>query len=326
MRTFLTLILFSLTTKADWSAYRPDALSPAGFLSDHLLIENEYSFSYQIHQEESLRTIKGAQIINKDEVFSQGYSYAPNRWQSTTHRFHIAWGVNDQTTYFAEAGFRLSELEVIDATSAKYNMLTQGAIDPELGFTSLLWKGGRNNVISLVSLSLPLGSTTNNGFINGQQRLPYIQQLGSGSIGLGFGLKYLGQVELLSWGFATKALLPINENTHGYQKGPEFWFEQWLSWQLLPGIASALRFEHYRKSPIYGEDKEMNTSLSPLMRSDSQSYHLTQLGWNFTFFGDDFDWPGHRIQLEWLFVGDQFTEGTQFRREHNGYFRYQFVF
>jgi len=131
---------------------------------------------------------------------------------------------------------------------------------------SLLNKGVHHLILS-AGVNLPTGSIRVKGadddMMYAGSRLPYMMQLGSGTVDFMPGVTYLMKADKFSYsGQFTTVLRPFN-NALNYHLGNEYVLNAWAAYQWLPWISTSLRAEGNYVNTISGQDASLFSIIEP---------------------------------------------------------------
>jgi hypothetical protein len=254
--------------------------APAGVLFDHTHEKGDWTFSYQYVHLERRGLLTGSDQTSQSEIdhyWDQGGS-VPVSQLTNAHTMGIMYAPHDRFTFAIVLPYLEHELEQVSAGGASLPPVkTAGIGDTRLMFLIPFIQNGSEKTHFRAGVSFPTGSINqlDPNAADPGQRLPYSMQLGSGSWDIYWGVNYIGQHELLSWGGQFEGLYRINENSNGYRRGTDYHGSLWIAGGLASWISTSARFEWNRRGNIRGEDTTLDKTLTPL--NDNKKFGGTEL-------------------------------------------------
>jgi hypothetical protein len=119
-----------------------------------------------------------------------------------------------------------------------------------------------------LGVSLPSGSTNETQItpVSGGQlvRLPYIMQLGSGTVDLMPGVTYAGHWKRLNWGGQIGARLRAGTNSIGYILGDRYEVTGWTGVDWNGWLSNSFRLDWRQDFNIRGIDPLLDPTITPL--------------------------------------------------------------
>jgi len=265
------------STKCSFSCCRPDAVSPAGIMTDHVHEKGKFAIAYNFMDMAMQSNQTGTKQISDATVFNT-YMMATNRMNMQMHMLMPMYGITDRFTVMAMLNYHIntmsmrmmpmqSMMNMQGMTVADYNTMPTNIKSLGLGDTKIyamynLLPACNHRLAAGLGLSLPTGSIHTRG-ANRQGNnnvLPYCMQLGTGTYNLLPSLVYVGQGVRLSWGTALSANIKMGTNANNYSLGNEYNISPWLAYQFVHWVSVSARAEYYNVGKLYGYDATINQS------------------------------------------------------------------
>lgn len=283
--------------------------APAGVFLDYTHERGEWTFLYRYERYSFEGLMSGSRSVSNAEVASE-YPIVPLSHLEETHTFGVMYAPRDRFTL-------AFLLPYVDQSLTQINNLnyeqetTDGIGDARLILMLPFIRNGLQQTQFNVELSFPTGSIRATG--SDGARLPYLMQRGTGTWDVHYGLTYIGQRGIVSWGGQVGGEYRLNENSLGYRLGSVYQASGWLSGELASWLSVSGRLAWVRTGNIHGADPELDKSLSPLNNNMMQSGTLVQAGPGINVLLPIFG--GQRLSAEVLFPLYQNLDGPQLRSD-----------
>ena len=139
-------------------------------------------------------------------------------------------------------------------------LTSEGLGDTSLSYSRTL-KSWRHSVLNgMIGVSVPTGSIDEKGDTPrgpGEQQLPYIMQLGSGTWDIPFGLNYQRQQAMWAWGTQLHGKIRLGRNDRDYRLGNRFVLSPWMKLRQHKWIQPTARLSFQYWEEIQGQDDEL---------------------------------------------------------------------
>jgi hypothetical protein len=265
------------TTKCSFSCCRPDAVAPAGIMTDHVHEKGKFAIAYSFMD----MVMQGNQIGTKpvsDATIFNTYMMATNRMNMQMHMLMPMYGITDRFTVMAMINYNVNTMSMqmmpmqnmvnmpgmtmADYSNMPTKMKSSGLGDIKIYALYNVLPSCNHRLVAGLGLSLPSGSINTKGATmqSNNDVLPYCMQLGTGTYNVLPSLVYVGQGSHLSWGLAFNANIKLGVNTHNYCWGNEYSASPWLAYQFTNWISVSARAEYYSMDKLYGWDAAINQS------------------------------------------------------------------
>jgi hypothetical protein len=163
-----------------------------------------------------------------------------------------------------------------------------------------------------MGISVPTGTTgeRDRGADGSRERLPFPQQLGSGTVDLLPGMVYRGRWNTLSWGVAARAKFRVYENSKDYRLGHQYMISSWLAQSWTDWMSTSIRFAWQRRDNIHPIDR---TLVNPERDPKRQAGDFLELGPGVNFAVPLLGDPRFGVEMSWPFYQD--LQGPQVERD-----------
>ena len=91
-------------------------------------------------------------------------------------------------------------------------------------------------------------------------------------------MTYLGQIELLSWGFQPKYKFRLGENSENYSLGNRFDAAAWGAIKVSDLLSFSTSLSYYNIGEIEGSDERLNPMMMPLFNSNNSGRSQLDIG------------------------------------------------
>ncbi len=302
----------------EWESAHP----PIGVFGESVHSSGEVKLSYRLHIENQDKLMNGESEIPLAQV-SADYpgGLVPISFRSYAHVIELAWKPTDVVTLFVTVPFLEKTL---DQSIVDSGQIYRSSVR---GFGDIIFNGlyevfaDENHRLQLnLGLSLPSGSTneTNEapsgvtGWTAGSlQRLPYIMQLGSGTLSLRPGFTYNGLYKSTFWGGQIGGVLEAGTNSEGYKMGNQYSFSGWVGRRWTSWLQTSFRVRWDQWFNPTGTDDQLDPSRSPLEDPSMQAGERLDTLIGVDFFINDSWLKGTRISIEGGLPAIQKLEGPQ---------------
>jgi hypothetical protein len=280
------------------------------------------SFRYQ-------RITRDGMMIGSDEVSSLAVlddpasSYDDVASRMTTDRvvFEAMWVPFDEFTLIIGLPYLDKEMSHLarDGGGDLVGFDTQSSGFGDTTFTVLyhVFEDHRSRTHINLGISLPSGSTTQSAVKQEPgtiERLPYIMQLGSGTVDLLPGFTYNGWwKKRLAWGGQLSGTLRAGTNSEGYTLGNDYKLTGWFGVRWPEWLHTGFRMQWQQWFGPNGEDVLMDSGAAPSLDARNQAGMRLDALFSLDLFPTGGILRGTRISLEAGLPAYQNLEGPQLR-------------
>jgi hypothetical protein len=255
-------------------------LTPIGVMTDHLHPKGEWAFSYNFMNMSMQGNLVGAQSVASETLLNT-YMMAPDQMQMQMHMFMGMYGLTNRLTLMTMLHYNRNNMSMVmmpmeqmmNMPGMNMTMMdmpstcsSTGLGDTKVWALYKLRERGRQRIVLAGGLNLPTGSTRAKGttLLGENTRLPYMMQLGSGTLDVFPAITYTDGRNKWYWGVNMEGSVPLGTNRQGYAWGPKIKSSAWMSYKWSNWLASSLRVEATAGGKIIGYDP----LIAPLMLND----------------------------------------------------------
>jgi hypothetical protein len=303
-----------------------DAHPPIGVFGESVHSSGEVKLSYRLKIENRQGFLDGETEVQPSEVAANypGGSI-PLSFRSYAHVMELAWKPTDALTLFVTLPFYERSLEqVVQSTGQSYSVSVRGFGDAIVNGLYRVFADDVHQVHLNLGLSLPSGSDSESaeapaglaGVPQGSlQRLPYIMQLGSGTLSLRPGFTYNALYRKTFWGGQILGVLQAGTNSEGYKAGNEYTLTGWAGRRWKSWLRTSFRMKWQQWFNPTGMDDQLEVALSPLANPNFQGGRRLDALFGIDFYVEGGRLRGSRISIEAGLPAFQDLEGPQLRTD-----------
>ena len=296
---------------AKWTSSRADGHAPIGVMGDHVHKQGEWMFSYRYMSMDLERNLKGTDEISNSEIH-ETYMVAPQNMKMKMHMLGAMFAPSDRLTLMVMTHILNNDMKLLNGAmpmmaGVSFDTSSKGLGDTKIGALYQLFNKNRRSVHLNFGLSVPTGSLNERGATpmsrmsnpEGDIRLGYNMQLGSGTWDAQVGTTYLKQYASSSFGAQASYLHRWGENSEGYTLGNKFNATFWTAYAFSKKVSSSLRLDYQNVDSIDGEDKTfMSPTMAPVFHAANSGRKQLDflLGLNCAIFEGAF--KGLRLEIE----------------------------
>lgn len=266
--------------------------SPAGVMISHSHPKGGWMLSYSFMQMKMKGNLQGSTRVSDENVFVD-YLMSPQSMRMDMHMIMLMYGLTGRLSLMAMGTYTNSTMDMnmlpgvmhmhggsmeMSANSTNMSMSSSGFGDTKLWSIYKLFNGESSSWVASLGVSIPTGSISVDGGNDPMfagQRLPYMMQLGSGTVDFMPGLTYLKKSKKITWSVQALSILRTMDNQYGYHYGNELNLNAWVSYQIRPVLSASLRAEGFGCGSVSGSDKKIYYAMEP--DADPRNYGGTKL-------------------------------------------------
>ena len=321
------LCINSIKAQDLWSSGRPDGHSPISIMGDHYHHKGEVMFSYRFMHMSMESMLHSSDEIEHDAVFAN-YMASPQKMQMDMHMLGGMYAISDHLTLMAMANYISNKMDVRSKMGSGFTTESSGFGDISLSGLLKFVNANRQSVHGIVGVSLPVGSISEKDDtpVMEDAVLAYPMQLGSGTFDPFFGVTYLGQSNVLSWGFQPKYKFRIGENSENYTLGNRFDAVAWGAVKVSKLLSFSTSLSYYNIAEIKGSDDRLNPTMMPLFNTDNSGRSQLDVGFGSNVYIFSGSLKNLRFGAEVKLPVYQDVKGIQMKNKWTGVFGVQYSF
>lgn len=305
-----------------WDSERPDARAPLSITEDRVLPKGVFQLGLRYLYSDMSGQGYGTDSLTIGQVLSL-FDVANSKFASQGLAVDMVYGLAERVTLSATGTFaqktmdNLSTLEGQSNAYLFYQTQASGIRDVKVSALYEVLRARDFRFHVTAGVSVPVGSvdaeaqTPFSGSLEAQ--LPYVQQLGSGTVDLLPGFTFGKQNKRASFGLQGNGIIRLGENDRGWTLGDFFGANMWAGLKASDWVSVSLGANFSSWGNVEGFDEYLDPNESPAHNT------LTQAGWRVDLpIGLNFVMPegqleGHRLGLEFLFPVHQDLDGPQLK-------------
>jgi len=267
------------STGCSFSCCRPDALAPAGIMTDHVHEKGKFGMAYSYMNMAMQGNQSGTSSVSDNQVFTN-YMMSPSKMNMQMHMLMPMYGITSRLTAMAMINYYVNTMSMnmmpmntmmnmpgmimTDYGNMPSKMKSSGLGDTKLYLLYNLLGSCNQHLVLGAGVSLPTGNIDAKGATNlgSNSILDYNMQLGTGTYNLLPSLVYTAQLNHFTFGAAFQSNIKLGVNSHNYSWGNEYSFSPWSACKIASWASVSLRGEAYYMSEMYGYDAAINQSAS----------------------------------------------------------------
>ncbi len=290
-------------------------LTPAGVMISHVHPKNEWMVSYRYMQMGMGTPMQGSNSIADLAIYTSYLANTPSM-QMDMHMVMGMVGLTDRLTAMVMFNYLATKMDMqmlgghshtmngmTMSSSSTMEMNTQGLGDTKLQVLYGIVKNERTQLVANFGASIPTGSIQQKGLSDDMfyptTRLPYMMQLGSGTIDFQPGITFVYQKDKLAYSVQAQGTIRPFVNSVGYRYGNELNTTAWLGYNWWKSFGSTIRVEGNWMSAIEGSDKSIDYAFNEIS-ANPNNYGGTRvqghLGLSYQF--EEGFIANHRIAIE----------------------------
>ena len=205
---------------------------------------------------------------------TSGYQSLLRSLETTIHTVEVAYAPHPRVTLVTEVPFVQKEIERVDSTAigacagVRCQHQTEGVGDVRFAMIVPFIKKDFESSQIHIGFDVPTGSIRRQG--GTPLRLPYLAQIGNGTVDFEWGWTYRGAIDRFSWGGQALGRHPIARNGLDYREGSQFIGRIWGAVRLFAGIDVSFRADWEKQNEIEGFDRGLRPAVDPA--EDAEKY------------------------------------------------------
>ncbi len=310
-----------------WSSGRPDGHAPVSIMGDHYHGKGEVMFSYRFMPMYMKGLLQAKNDIEDESVF-ENYMASPQEMQMNMHMFGAMYAVSNRLTLMAMTNYISNDMDLKTKMGSKFSTESSGFGDIAISGLIKILNQKRQSLHANLGISLPVGSISERDHTPMMENavLAYPMQMGSGTFDPSLGLTYLGQSDLLSWGFQPKYKFRIGENSESYSLGNRFDAVVWGAVKVSELLSFSTSLSYFDVQEIDGADERLNPMMMPLFNSINSGRSQLDIGFGSNLYISKGSLKNLRFGAEVKLPLYQDVNGIQMKNKVLGVFGVQYSF
>lgn len=301
------------------SSSMPEVHPPIGVFGSTIHTQGDVMLSYRFQRQDYEGLMDGTHDLSDSEV-PAAYDVIPTALRVNAHYFEAMWAPVEEFTVVVSLPFYEKSLDWQPRANVPGSATTttvKGFGDISLNFLYRVFDDESGRLHLNLGLAFPSGSTQESATTptsgNQLQRLPYVMQLGSGTIDLQPGITYNGYWRGMNWGAQILGVLHAGTNSQDYTKGNEYTVTGWAGRKWTRWFGTAFRLAWRQAFNPEGFDERMLETRSPLANPELQAFRRLDALFGFDFYVTGGRFQGVRLSVEAGLPAYQSLDGPQLR-------------
>lgn len=319
--------------------------SPAGQLLGHEHPQGVWKLSYRYMNMQTGGPQKGSEPVDYNTVF-KSYMMSPEQMKMDMHMLMAMYGFTDRFSLMLMLNYNAFDMDMkmnlnshfhsenIDLSAVKVGesmkSSTRGLGDTKLYASYSIYNSCNSIWFFNGGISIPTGSIEKLGdeedVMYSSSRLPYMMQMGSGTVDLMPGISYLLKMPNSSFSVQLSTIIHPYNNSLNYHLGDQIGLTVWGAYKWKTWISNSIRFEAKSIAPIVGKDMMLNQVFEPaaITANYGGTYLNGYLGLNIYF--DKSILKNNRLSVEYGLPIYQRLNGLQQTTKGIAYLEWLFTF
>jgi len=251
--------------------HRPDAHAPIGVMGDHLHSKGSFMVSFRYMDMTMKENKMGTNNISNTEIHNN-YMVAPNEMEMKMQMLGFMYAPSDNITLMLMQNFikknmsstakmMMGGMDMMEDFSTK----SSGLGDMKLSALINLFNNHKTSLHINSSINIPVGEITakDDTPMMNDAKLPYVMQLGSGTLDITLGTTYKENYANTSWGTQFLSIIRTGKNTENYRLGNIYQLNIWGAYNFKEYISFSGRILGVFQNKITGLDEDLNPMMVP---------------------------------------------------------------
>ncbi len=285
LTVLLTVVEVKAQSMSDSTCTMPscscsDFVVPAGVMIGRVHDKGEWMISYRRMSMNMQGVQVGTTEVQSTAVFNK-YLMSPSTMRMDMNMLMVMYGASDRLTLMAMGNYNVNTMSMdvfsssshhhnedgIESSDGKHHMNSKGIGDTKVyAQYGAIKKMGAQLAVNL-GVNLPTGSINILGapgdIMYSRTRLPYMMQLGSGTVDILPGVGWFHKIGNLSYAAQLNATVRTGKSKYDYRLGNDFNTNLWASYTLFSLVSPYLRMESLQSGLMTGADKALYTFNEP---------------------------------------------------------------
>lgn len=310
-----------------WSSSRPDGHAPIHIMGDHMHSKGEFMFSYRFMTMNMDGILSKSSEIQNAVVF-ENYMAAPQKMTMDMHMLGFMYAPSNQFTMLLMVNYLSNSMDLTSKMNVGFETQSSGLGDLTIGGLVHLISRNQQKLHANFGVSIPTGGLNQRGdtpmMMN--TKLAYPMQLGSGTWDPYFGVTYLGQTHLTSWGLQTLSKFRLGDNANDYSLGNRLSLSGWYALKVSNNLSFSGSLEYVSLGGIKGKDMTLNPIMMPLFSTKNSGRNQLDFGLGSNYLVSKGAFKNMRVAVELIVPLSQSVEGIQMKNGLTGVIGIQYAF
>lgn len=235
---------------------------PADFDRARLIPGGEWQVGYRYDFASRGSNRTGTRRESISRVFERGFTRAAYSQDIEVHRMELLYAPFDRLTLGVRLPYLKIETRYRSSDGSSFTTESEGVGDLEFSGRLRFTRKGTESFNLHLALQAPTGTVTEKGRTppSGRERLPYDEQVGTGTWNILPGITYLGNHRGTSWGLQVGADFTLGNNEEGWSRGDSWHAGGWLGQRWFDLVTSVVTVRWQEWSDVNGRDGDIRRS------------------------------------------------------------------
>ncbi len=264
----------------------PGSYAPAGIMGDHLHHMGGLMVSLRYMDMHMKGNLEGSTEVSNTEIF-ESYMVAPQSMTMRMMMLGVMYAPSDRITFMLMQQFSENKMNLKTRMGNEFSTESRGMGDMKVSLLLGILSSNNHALHLNTTVNIPTGNLKKRDGtpMVENMKLPYLMQLGTGTVDLTVGGTYKGTSNRISWGLQPLATLRTGENSEGYRFGNQLDVNCWISYDVSKWIGISGRFNSTTLTQTIGQDEELNAMMAPPANTNNSGSTRIRsfIGTNFSF-------------------------------------------
>lgn len=226
--------------------------------SEHWMVQVDYAHSFKSGLKDGTKTIAASDLFNK------GFPVAPQSMSLSITNLSLMYRLHPRVNLMVSVPYIRKNGLLVHKNGSKFGIGAKGFGDVKMLGRYVAYAAPTQQFFIQFGVSLPTGAINKKGTTPfGHITLPYMLQLGTGTVDPMFGLEYVLRFKDMSWTIGGEAALHLYKNSHKYHFGNMAGIYTELAKDFTPNWKSFIQVRLQSQGKAVGSDPNILTALGP---------------------------------------------------------------
>lgn len=262
-----------------WSVWRRDGVLPGGLAHGALVDVGQFGVELRYSQTSWSGMRDSRDDLTSQELFATGYSIVGTKLEESRLEIDFLYGLDPRWVLYGTLPVIERELSYDMAAGGSRTANSSGIGDIKFGGRYAARADQYHQLQYTIGISLPTGDHDGRASYagNSDALLPYVLQLGSGTVDLYPGITYLRMHEDWTLGARSEARVHVRRNSDDWAVSDSLRADVWASKTLTQDLTGDVRVQANWWGDYHGSAPDFDRTRSPLEDSSRQGGSLVQL-------------------------------------------------
>ena len=279
--TGIILLCYNLgiAQENEWISARPDGHAPISVMGDHYHEKGEFMLSYRYMPMLMNGSMQATEDISS-ETIHQNFMVAPQKMTMYMHMLGVMYAPSDFITLMVMGNYIANSMNLRCRMMGDFTTVSGGFGDISMTGLIKIMNQNRQSLHSNIGISIPTGNINQRYTTPMMTNAPlaYPMQLGSGTWDPSFGVTYLRQSDMFSWGAQSIYKFRMGENSKSYRFGNRLDLVVWGAIKVSDYLSFSTSLSYCGIQKIKGSNEELNITMMPLFNTANSGRDQIDIG------------------------------------------------